>query len=441
MARRRKRLPVDPVAAHIETLSHEGRGVARVDNKTTFVDGALPGEEILFRYQCRRSRYDDGKVVEITKPSPKRVIARCEYFGLCGGCSLQHIDAKNQIQHKQQVLLEQLQHIGGVNPEKILPPLTGSVWGYRRKARLGVKYVEKKEKVLVGFREKFSPFIADINHCEVLHPSIGSKLKELQYLISQLSVFRQIPQIEVSVTDNITALVFRHLAPLTEKDKSELKRFEVANNVDIYLQPGGLDSVIPLSPDQTTPLSYCLPNHDIELIFWPTDFTQVNHEINVAMVDRVIELLAPDSGDHILDLFCGLGNFALPLARRSALITGVESDTSLIERARFNAQHNGIDNSEFHVANLADKGLQAGFLQQDYQKILIDPPRPGAEEIINNLRLNNVQRIVYVSCNPATLARDSGILVKEKGFHLQQAGVMDMFPHTTHVESIALFVK
>jgi len=274
-----------------------------------------------------------------------------------------------------------------------------------------------------------------------LHPSIGSKLKELQHLISQFSVFRQVPQIEVSVTDNITALVFRHLAPLSEKDKSELKRFEVVNNVDIYLQPGGLDSVIPLSPDQTTPLSYRLPNHDIELIFWPTDFTQVNHEINVAMVDRVIELLAPDSGDHILDLFCGLGNFALPLARRSALITGVESDTSLIERARFNVQHNGIDNSEFHVANLADKGLQASFLQQDYQKILIDPPRTGAEEIINNLKLNNVQRIVYVSCNPATLARDSGILVKEKGFHLQQAGVMDMFPHTTHVESIALFEK
>ena len=441
MSRRRRKLPSEPTAATIKSLSHEGRGVALVDEKTTFIDGALPGEEVMFRYHRRRSRYDEGNVVEITKPSPERIKARCEYFGYCGGCSLQHIDPQTQIQHKQDVLLEQLQHIGGVTPEQVLPPLTGPVWAYRRKARLGVKYVEKKQKVLVGFREKFSPFIADIKHCEVLHPAVGRILEDLQLLIAKLSIFKQIPQIEVAVADNITALVFRHLAPLTELDQQLLKAFETEENIDIYLQPAGLGSVTPLSIGNTTPLSYALPDHNIEYIFWPTDFTQVNYDINMSMVKRAIELLGLEPQDQVLDLFCGIGNFSLPIARQSARVIGVEGDPGLIERAKFNAEHNGIKNTEFHTVDLATDDLQASFLQQDVEKILLDPPRTGALEIINRMNFENVKRVVYVSCNPATLARDAGILVKEKGFKLQQAGVMDMFPHTTHVESMALFVN
>jgi len=442
MARnRRKRLPVDPVIAQIASLSHEGRGIAQLNNKTTFIDGALPGEEVLFKYQRQRARYDEGKVVEITKPSPERIAARCQHFGVCGGCSLQHIDTQSQIQHKQSVLIEQLQHIGNVRPEQVLPPLTGPEWGYRHKARLGVKYVEKKQKVLVGFREKFSPFIAELQHCDVLHPSVGGILEDLQGMIRELSIYKQIPQIEVAVAENITALVFRHLASFTDADLERLKNFSQEHHIDLYLQSAGLESVVPLLPGQTTPLSYSLPDHSIEIIFWPTDFTQVNYEINRAMINRAIEMLELNEADHVLDLFCGLGNFSLPLARKAAYVIGVEGDANLIERAKFNAQHNGINNVEFYTVNLADEDLQASFLQQNIQKLLLDPPRTGALEIINRLDFKKIDKVVYVSCNPATLARDAGVLVKDKGFRLQQAGVMDMFPHTTHAESIALFVR
>ncbi|MEE9552458.1 MAG: 23S rRNA (uracil(1939)-C(5))-methyltransferase RlmD [Gammaproteobacteria bacterium] len=441
MSRRRKKLPVDPVAVQIESFSHEGRGIARIEGKTTFIDGALSGEEVLFRYQRRRARYDEGYVLEVTSPSPERVEPHCEYFAVCGGCSLQHLEPAVQIQHKQSVLLEQLQHIGGVTPQEILPALTGPVWGYRRKARLGVKYVEKKGKVLVGFREKYSPFIADIKCCEVLHPSIGLKLDVLQELVGKLSLFRQIPQIEVAVADKATALVFRHLAPFTAEDQSVLKQFEKDHVVDIYLQSAGLDSVVPLSPENTTPLSYSLPGHNVEIIFWPTDFIQVNYEINIAMVNNALELLEAGEQDQVLDLFCGLGNFSLPLARKTARVVGVEGDAVLIERAKFNALHNNINNAEFHVVDLAAEDLQASFLQYEFNKILFDPPRSGALDIIHNVDFEPVERIVYVSCNPATLARDAGVLVKEKRFQLQKTGVMDMFPHTSHVESIALFVR
>jgi len=360
---------------------------------------------------------------------------------VCGGCSLQHIDTQSQIQHKQSVLIEQLQHIGNVRPEQVLPPLTGPEWGYRHKARLGVKYVEKKQKVLVGFREKFSPFIAELQHCDVLHPSVGGILEDLQGMIRELSIYKQIPQIEVAVAENITALVFRHLASFTDADLERLKNFSQEHHIDLYLQSAGLESVVPLLPGQTTPLSYSLPDHSIEIIFWPTDFTQVNYEINRAMINRAIEMLELNEADHVLDLFCGLGNFSLPLARKAAYVIGVEGDANLIERAKFNAQHNGINNVEFYTVNLADEDLQASFLQQDIQKLLLDPPRTGALEIINRLDFKKIDKVVYVSCNPATLARDAGVLVKDKGFRLQQAGVMDMFPHTTHAEYIALFVR
>jgi len=438
---RRNFFPAEPVTAQIESLSHEGRGITHVGGKITFIDGALPGERVLFQYQRRHSRYNEGKVVEILEPSPERVDARCEYFDQCGGCSLQHTTPQFQLKHKQKVLLEQLQHIGRVSPEQILHPLTGPVWEYRRKARLSVKYVEKKGKVLVGFREKSSSYIADIKRCVVLYPPAGLILTDLQEVISRLSIYRQIPQIEIAVTDTVTALVFRHLAVFTDNDISVLKQFETVHKVDIYLQSAGPESVTPLSPGKITALSYCLPDHNVEYFFQPTDFVQNNYEINAAMVNRTIELLEPDSSDHVLDLFCGLGNFSLPLARKSASVTGVEGDTGLIERARLNARHNGINNVEFHVADLTLKDLQASFLQHDYRKVLLDPPRTGAADIINNLDFSDVGRIVYVSCNPATLARDAGALVEKKGFHLLKAGVMDMFPHTSHIESIALFVR
>jgi len=441
MPRRHKILSAEPVAAQIESLSHEGRGIAYVNGKTTFIDGTLPGEKVLFQYRRRRARYDEGKLTEIINPSPERVDAPCEHYDQCGGCSLQHTTPQFQIERKQAVLLEQLQYIGRVQPEQILPPLAGPVWGYRRKARLSVKYVEKKGRVLVGFLEKYSPYVADLKSCVVLQPSVGLILTDLQTVISQLSVHRKIPQIEIAVTDKTTALVFRHIMPLTESDLAILKKFEDKHKVDIYLQPAGLESVTPLSPGNATALSYCLPEHNVEIFFEPTDFIQNNYEINVSMVNLALELLEPGGSDHVLDLFCGLGNFSLPLARKSARVTGVDGDTGLIERARSNSRHNKVTNIEFHIANLADQDLQAGFLQHEYQKVLLDPPRAGAPEIIYNMDFKGVKRIVYVSCNPATLARDAGILVETKGFHLQKAGVMDMFPHTSHIESIALFVR
>lgn len=438
---RRKHLSSDPVTVTIESLSHEGRGIARVDGKTVFVDATLPGEQVVIQYTRQHSRFNEAKPLEIIQASPDRIPARCEFYSVCGGCSFQHASPQYQIAHKQHVMLEQLWHNGGVKPAEILPPLTGPVWGYRRRARLGVKYVEKKQKVLVGFREKHSAFIADIARCEVLHPDADSLLADLQALIGKLSIYRHLPQIEIAVADSVTVLVFRHLQELTAADRELLREFEEHKNIRIYLQPGGLDTVAPLSPERVHPLSYALPGHEIEFEFLPTDFVQVNAEINRAMVDLALELLAPGKRDKVLDLFCGLGNFSLPLARLCDHVTGVEGDGGLIDRAKLNAAKNNIHNVEFHAVDLANKEPQSGFLDREFDAVLLDPPRAGALEIIERLPFQNTQRIVYVSCNPATLARDAGILVKHKGFCLQQAGVMDMFPHTSHVESIALFVR
>lgn len=437
--RRHKKLPLDPVSAQVTSVSHEGRGVAQVNNKKTFIEGALPGEHVLFKYKKCRSRFDEGIAVEINNPSPERVTARCKHFEICGGCNQQHIDPQAQIEHKQSVLVEQLKHIGNVQPAEILSPLTGPVWGYRNKARLGVKYVEKKQKLLVGFREKFSPFIADIQQCEVLNPKIGTLLEALQELIGSLTIYNKLPQIEVAVAESATALVIRHLVTPAEGDLEKLKNFSGKHDIDFYMQPGGIDTVVPLIPGNTTPLTYSLPDHSVVIEFSPTEFTQVNFAINRLMVNRAIEMLALEETDRVLDLFCGLGNFSLPVAKKVAHVTGVEGDEGLVNRARFNAELNKISNVEFKKLNLADPVLLKGLLKNDTNKILIDPPRTGAQELISNLDFKEVDRIVYVSCNPATLARDAGILVNEKGFSLQQTGVIDMFPHTAHVESIALF--
>ena len=438
--RRRNKIPEGLFKADIESLSHEGRGVSHVNEKVVFIDNALPDEEVEFQYVSTRAKFSEGVTENVLKANEQRIEPGCEYFGYCGGCSLQHMSAEAQIEHKQSVLLEQFTHLGHVETKEILPPLTGPVFGYRHKARLGVKYVLKKERVLVGFREKRSPFIADIKHCEVLHPDVGHKISDLQALIENLSIRDQIPQIEVAVSDNGIALVMRHLAEFTEDDLNQLKEFEQQHNFKFYLQPGGYETVHRLDKGDDQELFYRLKEYDLNIYFQPIDFTQINVEINQQMINRALELLEVNENDDVLDLFCGVGNFTLPLSRKAKCVVGVEGDEGLVQRAKHNAEMNGVDNVEFHAADLADFDQDYDFMKKSYNKILLDPARTGAKEIIAALNTKNVERIVYVSCNPATLARDAGILVNEKKFKLKQAGVMDMFPHTAHVESIALFI-
>jgi 23S rRNA (uracil1939-C5)-methyltransferase len=423
---RKKRLP-EPVS-----------GVTHLDGKAVFIDGALPGEVVSFEYLTSRRKFDEGRITGVIEASPDRVEPKCQHFGLCGGCSLQHMESGAQIQAKQQVLLDNLKHIGKVVPEEVLPPLTGPVWGYRTKGRLGVKDVIKKGRVLVGFREKRSPFVADLSRCEVLHPSVGEKFRELSELIEQLEARARIPQIEVAVTGTATALVFRHLDPLSATDTEKLQQFAVDYQFQVYLQPGGPDSVQLLWPDKQT-LSYRLPAQDIEIQFRPTDFIQINTAINEQMIARVLGMLALDKADSVLDLFCGLGNFTLPIARQAGAVVGVEGESGLVNRARENAQLNGIENATFHTANLAEDHTETSWAGGGYNKVLLDPPRSGAAEVMDVLGNIGPQRIVYVSCHPGSLARDAGTLVNDKGYRLLSAGVMDMFPHTAHVESIALF--
>ena len=426
--------------AEIVSLSHDGRGVARLDGKTVFIDGAVPGDVVRYEMIRHRRTHDNARVAEILTPSPDRVATpRCAAFGVCGGCTLQHLAPEAQLRAKQQVLLDNLKHIGKVAPEEVLPPLTGPVWGYRRKARLGVRNVPKKGGILVGFREKAKSYIADMLRCEVLIPAVGELLPELRRVVSELSCPERVPQIEVAAGDTVVVLVFRHLVPLTDRDRDRLVEFGKAHQLEIRLQPAGPDSVEDLWPSPGTPLNYALPAHNVEILFEPTDFIQVNGAINRTMVDRAVELLDPAADEDVLDLFCGLGNFTLHLARRAQSVVGVEGEAALIERAGSNAAHNEIQNTEFHVANLYEEPLHASWLNRSYDKVLLDPPRTGAVEIVKRVPALGAKRIVYVSCNPATLARDAQMLVHVYNYRMRAAGIMDMFPHTTHVESIAVF--
>ena len=436
--------------ASIESLSHDSRGVAHIDGKAVFIDGALPGEEVLFSYLKRKGRFDEGGTAHVIKAAPERVTPGCAHFGVCGGCSLQHMAAETQIYAKQQVLLDNLKHIGNVEAEELLPPMTGPLWGYRRKARLGVKYVIKKEKVLVGFREKSSPFLADIESCKVLHPSVGMQLNALKQLVGELSIYMRIPQIEIAVGDEGTAMIFRHLEPFIDSDIDKLRSFAQQHHVLLYLQPKGPDTVHLLWPEKAkaesrTALCYRLPAHDIEYHFGPTNFVQVNADINQKMIDKVIELLDLKPEDRVMDLFCGLGNFTLPMARRVASVVGIEGDEALVDLARYNAKQNGIDNAEFYTADLSKPELlsQVGFTLegQQFDKILLDPARAGALEMMAPLAKLAPKLIAYVSCNPATLARDADELVNKHGYRMTYVGVMDMFPHTSHVEAMALFER
>ncbi len=441
MARsRRKPLPAEPVQARIDNLSHEGRGVARVEGKAVFVENALPGETVSFRYTAIHRHFDEGVAETILEPSPDRVEAHCPHYAICGGCALQHLDHAAQVRFKQNLLLENFSHLGKVEPGEVLPPLTGAVWGYRRKARLGVRWVKAKGRVLVGFRERRSGFVAEMERCEILHPSVGERIAELSELIGSLEAYNRIAQIEVAVDDTQTALVFRNLDALGDGDRARLIEYARESDLRLFLQPGGPDTVAPLWPESTC-LAYALPAHGVTFAFEPTDFTQVNTDINRAMVDRALELFDAGTDDRVLDLFCGLGNFTLPIARRCREVVGVEGDAGLVARARENAARNGITNAVFHAADLASDLSEAPWWQGGFDRVLLDPPRSGAQETLEHIARLGVRRIVYVSCNPATLARDAGILVNEHGYRLEQAGIMDMFPHTAHVESIALFTK
>lgn len=451
MGKRRARQKDWPIAQAVVTkLSHEGRGIAKVNDRTTFIRGALPGESVTFKFTNKRHQYAEGEVESVIEASPDRVDPQCAVFGICGGCSLQHLDIAKQIAHKQSVLQEHFQHFGsGVSPQEWLPPLLPKDhFGYRAKARLGVRYVEKKGGVLLGFREANGRFLTDMSCCEVLHPSIGDNIQVMRDWLTTLDAKATIPQIEIAVDDHRTALIIRHLEPLSESDLVKIRNFAANNNYWIYLQPKGPDTVHLFYPNfmsssgltgGSPTLSYAHPDHNVDILFQPQDFTQVNSELNRKMVSLGIQLLDIQSDETVLDLFCGLGNFTLPMARYAKSVIGVEGDEPMTIRAAQNAKHNGITNAQFVQANLFEDLENQAFMRGQYDKILLDPPRAGAEALMHQLKKLKPKRIVYVSCNPATLARDAGILVNEYGFRLKQAGVMDMFPHTAHVESIAVF--
>jgi len=424
----------------IHGLAHDGRGVGRVDGKAVFVNGALMGETVRVKQIGRNRHFDEAITLEVLKASEDRVIPRCQHFGVCAGCVLQHLAEDKQIEAKQQVLIENLARIGHVEAETILPPMVGDSWGYRRKGRLSVRYVEKKEKTLVGFREIDARFVADISVCHTVIPELGMRLPELSALVDSLDAKRTIAQIEFIAGDGPVALIFRNLEALNETDTEKLKHFSIDSKFAVFLQPGGVNSVVALWPLETN-LEFSIPKYDIRLAFKPLDFIQVNAALNQKMIEQAIAMLDPQAGERVLDLFCGLGNFTLPLARSAALVVGVEGEAGLVARARDNAVLNGLTNAEFYAADLTKDVSGESWMQQGFDKMLLDPPRAGAAEVLAQMPLKNIRRIVYVSCHPASLARDAGFLVRERGYKLKAAGVMDMFPHTAHVESIALFEK
>lgn len=436
--------PLPPEEAQVAALNHDGEGIVRGE-KVAFVPGALPGERIRFERWRKHRQHDEARLLEILESSPVRSVPRCAHFGVCGGCALQHLEAGAQLALKQQSLQETLQRIGRVTPEEWLAPIAATdQWNYRRRARLGAKYVQKRGEVLVGFRERSAPYIAALTRCEILAPPVDDLITPLAALIGGLESRSHIPQIEVAIGETTdggpqTALVFRHLQPLSAGDLEQLARFAEARGVHVLLQPGGPESITPLGQAPRR-LRYALPEENLVFEFEPTDFVQVNSVVNRLLVTRAADLLAPTAASRVLDLFCGLGNFTLALARRAGEVQGLEGDAGLVARARDNARLNGLDQVRFGVANLFEPDALGGHLT-GVSHVLLDPPRAGAEPVLSALGRSDVQRMVYVSCHPGTLARDLGILCHEHGFSLQAAGVIDMFAHTTHVESIAVLER
>jgi len=434
--------PAEAPAAQVLSLAQDGRGVARSGGKVVFVEGALPGEVVEFRRFRRKPNFDLANLTRVLRESSARVVPRCPHYERCGGCSLQHLEPRAQVAVKQRALEDNLARIGKVQPETLLSPIHGPYWGYRQRARLSVRHVGQKGGTLVGFRERRAHRIVDMDSCEVLPPRISALIGPLRELISGLALASRIPQIEVAVSDEADVLTLRILDPLPDTDMVQLRAFSTRYGVDIHLQPGGPDSTHPLDAVASRPLFYRLPEFDLTLHFGPSDFTQVNFAVNRVLVRRAIALLELRDGLRAADLFCGLGNFTLPIARRGALVVGVDGSVELLTRADENARSNGLAHrAQFIAANLfeAPPTLLARLGRLD--RMLIDPPRDGAHALVQALDRDGPERIVYVSCSPATLARDAGVLVHDKGYRLCAAGIVNMFPHTAHVESIALFTR
>jgi 23S rRNA (uracil1939-C5)-methyltransferase len=450
MRKRRNRSSANPVAAPvltaiIESLDQEGRGVTHVDGKAIFIDGALPQERVTFQSHQIKPSYEVANTIAVLKQSNQRVTPQCVHFGYCGGCKLQHLDFAAQVAAKQRLLENDLWHIGKVRAENMLPPLYGPIWGYRHKARLSVKYVQKKQRVLVGFIEKATSFVADMHSCAVLVPEVSALISPLQTLILQLSLKDKIPQIELAVGEPkhnrpVVVLILRILDALTVQDEQLLKAFAESHAVQIWTQSKGPETIQPFYPLDAPRLEYSLPEFALTYPFKPNEFTQVNPQINQVMIRRAMQLLSPQPDERIADFFCGIGNFTLPIARSGAQVLGLEGLANLVERANESAQLNKIENAKFGVADLFKMTAESLSGLGRFDKWLVDPPRDGAFELVKAINADNMPKcIVYVSCNPATLSRDAGVLVNEKGYQLKAAGVINMFPHTSHVESIALF--
>ena len=432
---------MNPVV-EIESLDYEGHGIARLDGKATFVDGALAGERVEISVYRKHAKYNSANTQTILRASAQRTTPRCRYFGVCGGCSMQHLEVGAQVAAKQRVLEENLARIGKVKPEVILPALHGPAWGYRHRARISARLVDKKGGVLVGFHEKRSRYIVDMTSCEILTSDVSALIQPLRELIYGLSNAADIPQIEIAVGESITVLVFRLLSPWTDTDAILVRAFAEHHRIQIWEQSKGPGTVRPFWPLDAPELSYSLSEFDLVMPFKPTEFTQVNTALNRSLVSRAMRLLQPMPGERIGDLFCGLGNFTLPIARLGAHVLGIEGSAELVARAQQNALRNGLPNAEFAVDNLFEMTPKKFTALGHFDKLLIDPPRTGALELVQALPTEGgPKRIVYVSCDPATLARDAAALCHDKGYRLMAAGVANMFPHTAHVESIALFER
>lgn len=429
--------------ADIESLDHEGRGVAHVEGKAIFIEGALPGEVVDYASYRRKPNYEKAHVVRVLRASSQRVAPPCPHFGVCGGCSMQHLHLAGQTAAKQRVLEDALWHIGRLRPEQLYPPIAGTPWAYRTRARLSVRHVASKGGALVGFREKHSSYVAMMDSCPILPPHVSALIPALKLLIEGMSRPDRVPQIEVAVGGQRTVLLLRHLEALTSEDQERLRQFADQHCIIWYLQPKGLDTVTLFHPLDAPMLSYALPDFGLELFFHPTEFTQVNHGVNCMLVRRAMALLRPQAGERVADMFCGLGNFTLPIARLGAQVVGVEGSAALVQRAQQNAMHNGLaELCNFAVANLFEASEESLAALGRFDKMLIDPPREGAIALIKALPTEGgPRRIVYVSCSPATLARDAAVLFHEKGYRLCGAGIANMFPHTSHLESIALFER
>jgi 23S rRNA (uracil1939-C5)-methyltransferase len=424
----------------VESLDQEGRGVARRDGKAIFIEGALPGETVAYKVHRRKPSYEIATVTEVLRQSALRVTPGCAYFGVCGGCSLQHLEPRAQVAVKQRALEDALWHIGRVRAEQVLPAIYGPWWGYRHRARLTVRYVPKKGGALVGFHERRSSYVADMTSCEILPPRISGLLRPLRVLVNGLSIRTRMPQIEVALGEACDVLVFRVLVEPSEADLVLLRVFTERHGVSIYLQPGGPDTAYAFHPAQPADLYYALPEFDLRIGFSPTEFTQVNHAVNRVLVRRTLALLEVRPGERVADLFCGLGNFTLAIARSGGEVVGIEGSGELVRRAAANAARNGLqDAARFAEMDLYETGVPGLLCLGRFDRMLLDPPRDGAIEVVKALAAEAPRRIVYISCNPATLARDAAILVHSRGYALRTAGVVNMFPHTSHVESMAVF--